>query len=216
MTFKNLVLFCIVATAFTSCKPDYGSLTGNVYWKYNNYVGNKPDAGSEVSLFPYKKNSKAIETKADVQGNFKFDKVETGEYLLIVSSENTTSSPEEAFNELRFSSEYFKDVFDFDLSKVAPEKQKEFLLRDSLLRDYQINSTKDYTSDKFLSQMDVEKKKQDTIRNIVKAINEAIPSDFKSKLGVNVIVGHKVKIKKIKIEKDKAATEVIDFGITYF
>jgi hypothetical protein len=34
-----------------SINGDYGTLTGNAYWKYNNYVGNKPDAGAEVTLY---------------------------------------------------------------------------------------------------------------------------------------------------------------------
>ncbi len=52
--------------------------------------------------------------------------------------------------------------------------------------------------------------------NIAKAINDSISQDFKIKLGVNTIVGHKLNIKKIKIEKDKPSTEIIDFGITYY
>jgi hypothetical protein len=35
---------------FASCKPEIGSVEGSIYWK-DNYVGNKPDAGSEITIY---------------------------------------------------------------------------------------------------------------------------------------------------------------------
>ena len=190
-------------------------MTGNVYWKYNNYVGNKPDAGSKVYLYPNKKGTKALEATADVQGNFKFDKVETGEYLLIVVSENTTNSPEVHVKELQNSSYYLKDYFDFDFSSVLPDKQREVKLRDSIIWDMRTKNNDDNSGNKFLKQLDIIRKKEDTLKEVAAEIINALPIDLTMKFGILTSYGNKFEIKRVTIEKDKVTTEVIDFGITY-
>ncbi|MBS1928201.1 MAG: hypothetical protein JST95_06385 [Bacteroidetes bacterium] len=199
-----------------SCGHGVGSLSGNVFWKYNNYVGNKPDAGSSIHLYPYEKKSKPLEATADVQGNFRFDKVSSGDYLLIVVSENTTASPDDIYRELFYSSRYLKDVFDFDFSTVKPDKQKEFQLQDSLNRNSLTNESVDFSnstsSDKLLKDIEDRQKKEKQLRDIAQEIIKAIPSDVSSKLGILI---NKVKLRRVTIEKDKTTTEVIDFGITY-
>jgi len=214
----RLLSFLFALTIFiTSCdnSPKYGSMTGNVYWKYNNYVGNKPDAGSKVYLYPNKKDGKALEATADVQGNFKFDKVETGEYLLIVVSENTTNSPEDHVRELQNNSYYLKDFFGFDFSSVLPDKQKEVKLRDSIIWDMRTKNNDDNSGSKFLKQLDIIRKKEDTLKDVAAEIIKALPVDLTMKFGILTSYGNKFEIKRVTIEKDKATTEVIDFGITY-
>ena len=100
MNLKNYTLFCLLSFSLISCKPNYGSLTGNAYWKYNNYVGDKPDAGSEVYLFSQDTSEVPLEATCDVQGNFKFDKVETGDYMLVIKSKNTTNSAADQLQEI--------------------------------------------------------------------------------------------------------------------
>jgi hypothetical protein len=203
----------------SSCGTQYGSVSGNVYWKYNNFIGNKPDAGSDIYLYAYEKNSKSLDAKADVQGNFKFEKVPTGEYLLIIVSENTRDSPDEQLRKLISSSQYLKDVFDFDLDKTLPIKLTDFKFRDSslnkmrddIMRSDIENHSKSGNADNLLKQMGIENKKQDTLRNVASEIIEALPVD----LIVKFAYGKKIEIEKIKVEKEKSTTEVIDFGTTY-
>ena len=208
-----LVMFCITI-ALVSCGPKYGSVTGNVYWKYNNYVGNKPDAGSIAYLYPYNKSSKPIEATADIQGNFRFDKAETGDYLLLVVSKNTTDSPEDHYHEIKLSSAYLRDVFNFEVSKILPDKQKEFHIRDSILLNFQITDKSSISGD-FLKHMDQVRKKKDTLRTVAEEIIKAIPSDIVMKLGILTSYGSKIKIKKIKVEADRSTNEVFDFGVTF-
>lgn len=42
---KKLLLLFVGAALLTACKKDPGSVSGNVYYKFNDYVGNKPDGG---------------------------------------------------------------------------------------------------------------------------------------------------------------------------
>ncbi|MVM36534.1 hypothetical protein GO730_00740 [Spirosoma sp. HMF3257] len=114
---KSLVLFSIVAL-LTSCGKSEGSLAGNVFWKYNNFIGNKPDSGSKVHLYPLTNKSSPFKEVADVRGDFRFDKVTVGDYLLIVVSENTNASGEDIYGELKDNSKYLKKVFDYNVPEI--------------------------------------------------------------------------------------------------
>ncbi len=209
---RRFISILALTLFLSSCGKNYGSLTGNVFWKYNNFVGNKPDGGSTIYFYPYEMNSEPLKVTADVQGNFRFDKVPSGDYLLIVVSENTTPSPNELYRELYFNSTYLKDVFNFDFLSIRPEKHKEYNLRDSLYRSSIAHENMNVLTDRFLKQMRDRDKKEDTLRKVANEIIRDIPSNVSSKLGIFI---HKVNIKKVTIEKDKTDNEVIDFGITY-
>lgn len=80
-----------------------GKLTGDVSYKYNNYIGNKPDTGTLVILIS--KNVKRLPddideiftnkcekvycTEVDGSGKYVFDKIPIGEYFLVLISKNT-------------------------------------------------------------------------------------------------------------------------------
>ena len=105
-------------TVTKSINGDYGTLTGNVYWKYNNYVGNKPDAGTTITLYSLdtvRVNLK-LETNADVQGDYTIEKILPGKYLLKVNSENTTDCPERHVKNLVSISSEIHQLFNFDLN----------------------------------------------------------------------------------------------------
>ena len=73
------------------CFGQTGILTGNVYWKYNDYVGNKGDAGAEVLLYSDSLSNPRTAT-CDLQGNYKIDGLQPGNYLLVIKSHNTTDN----------------------------------------------------------------------------------------------------------------------------
>ena len=77
-----------------------GTIAGNAFWKYNDFVGNKPDAGSKVYVFPSNLMDKELQIKCDVQGNFKFDNVKPGKYLVVIISENTNDLFSNNFSKL--------------------------------------------------------------------------------------------------------------------
>ena len=85
-----------------------GSISGNVTYKYNNYVGNKPDTGTVVFLISKKVTSLpdsmgygwtwdvddyegVYATKVDGSGNYILNDIPVGEYYIVLISENTNS-----------------------------------------------------------------------------------------------------------------------------
>ena len=94
----------VVAVCNVEVKIKTGSVTGMVTYKYNSYVGNKPDTNSTVILISKSVTSLpqsvahgfisnlpngCYGTKVDGSGNYRFDNVPIGEYHLILISENT-------------------------------------------------------------------------------------------------------------------------------
>jgi len=95
---KHAVVALIFVSACKSEPPkEYGSLSGNVFWKYNNYVGNRPDASADVTVFNLEDTTVQYSSKVDMRGDFGIDSVQAGKYLLVVWSKNTTDSYKEHF-----------------------------------------------------------------------------------------------------------------------
>lgn len=201
---KNL-LFIIITVLFASCNG-VGSLEGNVYWKYNNYVGNKPDAGSSAFLYSLQQDSNPLEETADLEGNFKFDKVSSGDYLLIVKSKNTTSSFYDMLKELLNNSSDLKKIFNVDIYSLDKEKVRNFLYKDSLYIETLVHS-----NDNSLSQQNLQKQ-EDFLDYTAGEILKKIPIGNK----LADLISRKIKIKNVAIKKDRNDKEVIDFGITYY
>lgn len=98
----------ILAVCTVTVKVKTGSVTGNVTYKYNNYVGNKPDTGTEVILVStsitslpdhiaavVKMNSLpegCFYTKVDGSGNYTINNVPVGEYYIVLLSANTNEN----------------------------------------------------------------------------------------------------------------------------
>ncbi|BDR76577.1 tetratricopeptide repeat protein [Clostridium tetani] len=87
-----------------------GNIKGIITWQYNNFIGTKPDTGANITLISKNKNrnndnstfaitlqqvpngKNGIYTaKADGYGNYEIDSVPTGEYYLLITSNNTNS-----------------------------------------------------------------------------------------------------------------------------
>lgn len=91
---KKIIFLLLAITTLTSCSKGEGEIKGNVYWKYNDFVGNKPDAGSKIELWgidtvSIKITNFKLETTADMNGNYAFENVPVGSYMLLVKSKNT-------------------------------------------------------------------------------------------------------------------------------
>ena len=102
----------------TPSKPveiKYGKVAGNVTYFYNYYRGNVPDTGAVVYLLPKNGKGKKVPDKSyviwefapntsnldflnnqvyiakvDGKGDYNFDRVQSGEYLMVIFSKNTT------------------------------------------------------------------------------------------------------------------------------
>lgn len=214
-TLKNFIIFCLLSFALVSCKPNYGSLTGNVYWKYNNYVGNKPDAGSEVYLFSQDTSKAPLETTCDVQGNFKLDKIVTGKYMLVVESKNTTNSASEHLQEILTQDTY--NYFGFSLSKLDSTLYKDAI--DNYF-DYQKKSyaPPSYTNKQKMAYYDSAEGSKAKANKLADSLFNKIPKDNRLMKKIYFIssFSKKVKFKEVTVKKDETSSEVFDFGLTYY
>lgn len=202
-------------TNIKSINGDYGTLTGNAYWKYNNYVGNKADAGAEITLYSLDtiRGNIKFEAIADVQGNYKIEKLLPGNYLLIVRSKNATDCPDIHLSNLKVHSDKIKQIFGFDL-----EKYKTQLDEISVLDSLYFKSIDDFPSNGSLSQMSASIAKTDAISkqrlNKIEKLLEAFPNEFKSKIKLYTGYSNAYDFSKITIEEGKTENVVTDFGIT--
>ena len=77
---------------FINVSAQTGTITGNVFYKYNDFVGNRGDAGSDV--FVINKGNIKYKSKSDINGNFKIENFDTGYYSIVIRSKATTDDPE--------------------------------------------------------------------------------------------------------------------------
>lgn len=208
--------FKIRSTSPSGLGGDYGQLTGNVYWKYNNYVGNKPDAGSTAVLYALDTLRKEIkyEATADVMGNFKFDKILPGKYLLIVTSKNTTNSPDDNLDQLLLNSYDLLELFGYNVRNSNQTELKEYNQLDSLFSHALLSDDKEFggLTKRYDTYRKFEKQKMEVAEKII----DNFPKEFKSKLRLYSAYSRKLEIRSVRIEEGKTTNEIIDFGITYF
>jgi len=103
----------VLAVCNVTVKIKTGSISGNVTYKYNNYVGNKPDTGTVVFLISKKVTSLpdsmgygwtrdvddyegVYATEVDGSGNYILNDIPVGEYYIVLISENTNTGKQNA------------------------------------------------------------------------------------------------------------------------
>lgn len=211
---RNKLLFLtMLILTLTACSKKPGTLSGNVFWKYNDYVGNKPDAGSFVNLYSTVNKEINYETTTDVTGNYKIEDIIPGTYYLIIQSKNTTESPKELLDNLLAYTE-LKNLFGFDEKKFKKEIDEINALHD----EYQdiLNHSNDGKYGELSIAMDkYETKESEIFEKSMKLISK-FPDKFNSKFGV--ITGYNensIEIIPIDIEEGKSIIENVDFGTTY-
>lgn len=206
----------IISSSPSGLDGNYGQLTGNVYWKYNDYVGNKPDAGSTIELYSFDsvRKERRWETNSDVAGNFRFERLLPGSYLLIVTSKNTTNSPEGHLEQLILNGYSLLEVFGYDLFKSNESELKEYNRVDSLFKQVLFAEDKEYGG--FTKRYNTYRKFEEQKNQLAAKIINNLPNDFKTKLGLYTIYSNKQKIETIWIDEGKTANKIVDFGVTYF
>lgn len=207
------IYLLLLVVLFASCKPKVGSVSGNVFWKYNKYVGNKPDAGSSVELFSDKDTTLRFTAKADVAGNFKIENVPVGNYLLLVVSENTNDQSSNHLWRLIVSKPLLKKYLSYDLDS-APLLHKYQEFKDSVdaYRHQSImNDNTDYV--KFSRVLSKLEDKLDTLAYQViesqpryQRIFNAIPMKFDKKHYYD----------EVHVKEGIDERVVVDFGTTYY
>jgi hypothetical protein len=197
-----------------SINGEYGSLAGIVYWKYNNYVGNKPDIGADVRLFSLDsiRGRVKYETSVDAEGKYKLEKILPGRYLQIVRSKNATNCPEEHLSSLTRYSDEIKELFDFDINKYKSQlndiKNLDSLYS-AIVLDDEI-SKYGGLSQKMEKYSIIERE----IRDKAEILINSFPLSFTSNFGIYSAYSYALDIRLVWIEEDKIETKDTDFGIT--
>jgi hypothetical protein len=202
------ILFTVACTSVSKNPIELGSLKGNVFWKYNNYVGNKPDAGSTIRLYSVFDTTYQEAATTDVQDNYVIDSIPSGEYVLIVASKATTESPSSALTNVYINGSFLK-----------------FIARDSL---YGLKASWDSTialartTEVFASnrsayeKLRIQKENEDSTNHIARRWFNAIPADALYRMGKITSSSPKVKYEIIIIKPKRVETVITDFGITYY
>jgi hypothetical protein len=212
---KNFYILFLISFTILSCTKKPGVITGNVYWKYNNYVGNKPDSGARIKLISFDKTQKdsIFETKADVSGNYSISEIPPGKYFLIIESENTTDSPTEHLENIKFWSKDLKELFGLDLqlySKEIAEIKKVNQQYDDVLMDSNLDKYGGISKKIELYQT-LEKSAIDKSEILI----DKIPNKIRYKIGLLSGYSKSLDFQIVQINEGKSKNIITDFGTTY-
>jgi hypothetical protein len=201
-----------------------GNITGNVFYKYNDFVGNRADAGSNIYVIN-KNNRILYHDKTGLDGNFKIENVDTGYVTVMIVSKNTNTNPEdfiENFSTIKYylTINYNKQLFD---SIIIVKKAFDSL-----------NSIKELDFDGILKMPKKERKNAEISNEIIKSnkknayslylekVNSFLADAYK-KNDLMLYTGFigtynlpKIDFSFIKIESNKTQNIVADFQTTYF
>lgn len=210
--YKFTFIFCLfLLIGVNNLNAQTGIVSGNVYWKYNNYVGNRPDAGSEIVLIQLGNPSIQHKAKCDVQGNYKIEGIVPGRYLLQIKSQHTKQDPILYTRLFKIYKEQLDSAFEIKVSNFRSDLQNEI---DELYKQqFELN--------KKMSQMKyaIYKKENDKIEkelhNKIKDWIESMPIGFKNKLGIYTSIHESLDYEILDIKENKTETKVTDFGTTY-
>lgn len=204
----------IKKTETESINGDHGVLTGNAYWKYNNYVGNRPDAGAKVTIYPldsirYGQNYVAT---ADVQGNYKIEKILPGKYLAIVRSESATDCPEDHLRRFQIYSDKLSQLFHLDLEEYKQQIDEIDKLQTEYMDILLDDDYKKYGG--LLNKIRKYSVIQSKIRDKANELLNSLPDDFKRKIELYTGYSNAYDFETILVEETKTANINSDFGIT--
>jgi len=181
-----LILFLLPALA----DAQKTSIKGKALFDYNDNVKERADVGARIVLISKNDKDLRMETTADLAGNYSFQDVAPGEYLLILTSKNTKEEPITSLESLMLFADFLNNWSD-GLSQVFQSPKYDSLLN-------KVNEYKDSRDAKKLSEKKLLVMKQ--------AVNDLI-SQFYSQLPPTV-----VRRLELKSPADKMKFEVIKVG----
>ena len=197
-----------------SINGDYGTMTGNVFWKYNNYIGNKADAGATIELYSLDTSRSDLKygASADVQGNYRIEKVLPGSYFFVVRSKNTTDCPEQHVLKIKIYEDYLKQIFGFDINEYKTQMDEITSLYNAFAEIIADSDEKKYggLSKKIDKYTAIEKEMRDKAEKLL----GVFPDDFKKKIHLYTGYSNAYDFKVIEIEEGKIENKNTNFGIT--
>ena len=208
------IQFLIAATYMIACSPgpkkpsEMGSLKGNVFWKYNNYVGNKPDAGASITLYSLSDTAYSETATCDVQGNYSIDSIPEGYYFAVIASKATTESPSSALENIYLDGSFLKTIARDSLRGLKQSWDSVTSLNGSMEKLEKLSSP----YQRLRKRHEIE----DSINHIANRWFEARSLTALNRLGKILPSAPKVKYQIITIKPRRIETLITDFGITYY
>jgi hypothetical protein len=199
----------------SSINGNFGVLTGNAFWKFNNYVGNKPDAGSTIALYALDsiRGNMKFESTADVQGNYRIERVFPGNYLLVVRSKNATDCPDIHLSNIISYNSQLKYLFGFDIESFRSnlnEIESLDSLHNKISLEFPINGSYSQMMSNISKTERIAKERDGKIKKLF----ELFPDDYKNNLGLYTEYSKALDFTSVRIEEGETKTVVTDFGIT--
>lgn len=214
-TLKNIA-FAIILLPYI-CSAQTGSISGNAFWHYNDYIGNKPDAAADVYLFTGDSTKAPDNTQCDVMGNFKFDQIAPGKYLVLIVSRATTDDGTNNFIVFNAYKGMYREFLGFDITDPKAVYDSVMLLDNDADEAAKQKMTV-WNAGKRLKQ--IEQKKAIAAAEKRRLLNLCVGgAPFFYHLALMPLalahIQHKVYIQLITIKGNENKTVVADFGITY-
>lgn len=182
-----------------------GEISGTVFYKYSDYVGNRPDAGASIELFPINNPEEKKNTLADLQGSFHFSNLDTGKYLIIVKSKETNESPYMGVTKLIVYGNLLNKYFHFNPRETNHALQTAIELKDQEYTDYLMSKN---PKPKKLASL------KDELVQLSFSFFSEIPIDGLIKTGISLPT-EKFEIREITISGNSQEKIIVDFGLTY-
>ena len=179
----KLFLAFLIASVLVSCN-NKETITGNVFWKYNDFVGTKADAGATVLLYKKGQQNLYKTQVCDLMGNCKFEKIPPGKYLLVTRSKNTEEETISLVNKILQNLTSINSYFKIDLLKSY----------------YDLNSK---LSTKGEKESDEEKANTFVL---------SLPIWMKEQLSIDVVSNRSLDFKFINVKRGENISPVIDFS----
>ena len=200
-------------TESKSFNGEYGSLSGNAYWKYNDYVGNKPDAGAAATLYGLDSTRQGLkfEAVADVKGDYKIDKLLPGGYFLVVRSKNTTDCPYYHVFNLDVHRKWIKDAFGLDVDNYRSQVDEIMAMHDKA-QDVLYEDTPGLNA--LTRKLDRYNAMEEIINGKADSLIRNLPREFQLKVMLPSGYGNALYFKWIHINEGEDKSVVSDFGIT--
>lgn len=211
-----MIAVCLISLLTSKAQQaTLATLSGNVFWKYNDYVGNKADAGSEVQLISLINPSTTYKSTCDLNGNYKIEGIAPGRYFLIIKSKNTKQDPTWYSRLFSVYKQQLDTVLNTNVSGFRTDLQAEidtlYNKQMDLVKDYAQNMNK-WKPSKYIKENE---KLNTALHAKIKAWFEVMPIELKLKLNTYYYIHESLHYQIVDLTSNKTETIVTDFGNTY-